>query len=67
MLIVEDEEGHYQPLAIASTLAEAFEMAKEDLQGRQRLLEIGGDPGLCPYEYKLWARGLGGVQTVAAT
>ena len=66
-LIVEDEEGHYEPVNYASTLAEGFEMAKEDLHNRRRLLEIGGDPGVCPWQYKLWARGLGGVLTVAAT
>ena len=66
-LIVEDEEGHYEPVNYASTLAEGFEMAKEDLRNRRRLLEIGGDPGVCPWEYKVWARGLGGMMVVAAT
>ena len=66
-LIVEDEEGHYEPVNYASTLAEGFEMAKEDLHNRRRLLEIGGDPGLCPWQYKVWARGLEGRMVVAAT
>ena len=66
-LIVEDEEGHYEPVNYASTLAEGFEMAKEDLRNRRRLLEIGGDPGLCPWEYKVWARGLEGGMLAAAT
>jgi hypothetical protein len=34
-LIVEDEEGHYEPINFASTLAEGFEMAKEDLRNRR--------------------------------
>ena len=66
-LIVEDEEGHYEPVNYASSLGEGFEMAKEDLRNRRRLLEIGGDPGVCPWEYKVWARGLGGMMVVAAT
>jgi hypothetical protein len=33
-----------------------------------RSVENGTDAdGLCPSEYKLWSRGLGGVQTVVAT
>jgi hypothetical protein len=67
MLIVEDEEGHYEPLNAASTINEAKEMAQDDLRSRQSLLEKGADPGLRPYRYKLWARGLGGVHRVAAT
>ena len=66
-LIVEDEEGCYEPVNYASTLAEGFEMAKDDLRNRLKNLEAGKDPGLCPWEYKLWARGLEGRMTVAAT
>ena len=29
-------------------------------------LEGDKDPGLCPYSYKLWARGLDGIHQVAA-
>ncbi len=66
-LIVEDEEGHYEPVNYASTLAEGFEMAKEDLHNRQKSLLADKDPGLCPWEYKVWARGLDGKMVVAAT
>ena len=66
-LIVEDEEGHYEPVNYASSLGEGFEMAKEDLRNRQRKLEADKDPGLCPWEYKVWARGLEGRMVVAAT
>jgi hypothetical protein len=66
MLIVEDEEGHYEPINFASTLAEGFEMAKEDLRNRQEKLEADKDPGLCPWQYKVWARGLEGRMVVAA-
>ena len=65
-LIAEDEEGHYEPVSHASSLAEGFEMAKEDLHNRQRKLEADQDPGLCPWEYKVWARGLEGKMVVAA-
>jgi hypothetical protein len=66
-LIVEDEEGHYEPINYASTLAEGFEMAKDDLRLRMKNLEADKDPGLCPYLYKVWARGLDGIHKVAAT
>ena len=66
-LIAEDEEGHYEPVNYASTLAEGFEMAKEDLRNRQRRLEADKDPGLCAWEYKVWARGLEGGMLAAAT
>jgi hypothetical protein len=66
-LIVEDEEGHYEPANYASSLAEGFEMAREDLRLRQTRLENDEDPGLCPWQYKVWARGLDGRMVVAAT
>ena len=66
-LIVEDEEGHYEPVNYASTLAEGFEMAKEDLHNRRKSLMTDKDSGLCHWEYKVWARGLDGRMVVAAT
>ena len=66
-VIVEDEEGHYEPVNYASSLGEGFEMAREDLRNRQGKLEADKDPGLCPWEYKVWARGLEGKMVVAAT
>ena len=66
-LVVEDEEGHYEPVNYASSLGEGFEMAQEDLRNRRKNLEANRDPGLCPSEYKVWARGLEGRMVVAAT
>ncbi len=67
MLIAEDEEGHTQPVAVASTIDEAKELAHSDLAGRTRSLERGDDPGICPYEYKVWAQGIDGDYRIAAT
>ena len=67
MLIAEDEDGHTQPVAVASTINEAKEIAQSDLAGRMRRLERGDDPGLCPYEYKVWGQGIDGDYRIAAT
>jgi len=66
-LIAEDEEGHYQPIGVVVSLNEAREIAQNDLQMRMDELERGGDPGLCPYYYKVWAQGLEGTYRIAAT
>ena len=63
---MEDEEGRYEPINYASSLAEGFEMAKDDLRLRMKNLESDKDPGLSPCVYKLWARGLDGHR-IAAT
>ena len=65
MLIVEDGEGHYEPVANAATIDEAKELAADDLRCRRERLERDEDPGLCPYSYKLWARGIDGEFRVA--
>ncbi len=65
MLIAEDEEGHHQPVAVASTINEAKELAEDDLRRRMKRLERGDDPGLCPYLYKVWAQGIDGDYLVA--
>ena len=65
MLIAEDELFSYQPLGPVATIAEAREIAESDLRSRRRELERGGAP-LCPYVYKVWARGLEGDYKVAA-
>jgi len=65
MLIAEDEKGNYEPIALAGTIREAMQIADEDLQGRLRRLEGDEDPGLCPYVYKLWARGVEGTYCLA--
>ena len=66
MLIVEDEEANYEPIAVAVSITEAKQIAQDDMKRRLRGLEHDGDPGICPYEYKLWARGADGRQHVAA-
>jgi len=65
MLIAEDEEGHHEPVAVASTINEAKEIAESDFRGRMRRLERGEDPGVCPNTYKLWARGVDGDYRLA--
>ena len=65
LLIVEDEEGHYEPVANATTINEAKELAADDLRRRRERLERDEDPGLCAYSYKLWARGTDGEFRVA--
>ena len=56
-LIAEDEEGAYEPIAVASTLSEAYELAASDMALRMKKLNQGNDPGLCPAPYALWVRG----------
>jgi hypothetical protein len=68
MLIAEDEEAEYQePVAVCATINEAKEVAAADFRSRMKSLEAGEEPGICPYEYKLWARGLEGRYRIAAT
>ena len=55
MLVAEDEEGGYEP--VASTLSEAYELAASDMALRMKKLNQGNDPGLCPARYALWVRG----------
>jgi hypothetical protein len=49
------------------TMNEGRKLAQDDLRARLGRLERDKNPGLCPYMYKLWARGLDGIQQVAAT
>ena len=65
MVIAEDEEGHHAPVAVASTINEAKEIAESDLRGRMGRLECGDDPGIRPYTYKVWARGIDGDYRIA--
>ena len=57
MLVAEDEEGGYEPIAVTSTLNEAYELAASDMALRMKKLNQGNDPGLCPARYALWVRG----------
>jgi hypothetical protein len=65
MLIAEDEEEQHEPIAVVATINEAREIAGDDLQRRMRDLERGDDPGICPYTYKLRARGIDGDYRIA--
>jgi hypothetical protein len=65
ILIAEDEEGNIEPVALASTINEAKEIAASNLRGRMQRLERGEDPGLCPYVYKVWAPGIDGGYRIA--
>ena len=67
MLLAEDEEGHAEPVACIISINEAREIIGTDMQRRLHALDTSEDPGLCPYEYKVWARGLGGDYRIAAT
>ena len=64
MLIAESEDGQYEPVAVVANVGEAREVAQQDLQGRMDRLEHGESP-LCPYEYKVWARGIDGDYRIA--
>ncbi len=65
LVIAEDEEGRYEPVANVTTINEAKELATDDLRRRRGRLERDEDPGLCPYCYTLWARGIEGDFRVA--
>ncbi len=60
MLIVEDEERNYEPVATVSTIGEAREIAAYNLEMRLQQTEQGEDV-LCPFRYKVWAQGGGGT------
>jgi hypothetical protein len=66
MLIAEDEEGHYEPVAVVVSIAEGREIATSDLRRRIRLIERDEDAGLCPTRYKVWARGVDGHYILAS-
>jgi hypothetical protein len=65
MLIAEDEECHYEPVAVVANINEGREVAASDMRRRMRELERGGDPGLCPWIYKVWAHGVDGGYQIA--
>src|SRR4051794_19249127 len=60
MLIAEDEQGNYEPMAAAVSINEARDIAQSNLRSKIRRLEREEDPGLCRFAYKLWAKGLDG-------
>jgi hypothetical protein len=62
ILILEDEEGHYEPIGIASSLDEACELAVGDLNVRSLHRD-----DLCPHRYALFVRGTRGKYQLAAS
>jgi hypothetical protein len=64
MLIAESEDGQYEPVAVVANVGEAREVAHDDMRIRMRDLERGASP-LCPYVYKIWARGIDGQHRIA--
>lgn len=59
MLIAESEDGCYEPVAVVANIGEAREIAQRDRRSRMKRLEHG-ESSLCPYAYKVWARGIDG-------
>lgn len=64
MLIAESEDGQYEPVAVVANVGEAREIASDDMASRMRRLEQGESP-LCPWAYKVWARGIDGEHRIA--
>ena len=64
MLIAESEDGQYEPVAVVANVGEAREIASDDMASRMNRLEHGESP-LCPYVYKVWARGIDGEHRIA--
>jgi hypothetical protein len=64
MLIAESEDGRYAPVAVVANVGEARELASDDMASRMRGQEHGDTP-LCPFSYKVWARGVNGEYRVA--
>jgi hypothetical protein len=64
MLIAEDAKGQTRPISVAGTIAEAKEIAADNMRSRVR-----GNRGedFLPARYKLWARGIAGEYILAAT
>jgi len=62
MLICEDEEAtRYEPVGVASTIGEARELAQRHFLHRSK----NRMDGLCPFIYKLFARGVDGYHRLA--
>ena len=65
LLVAEDEEGGYEPVALVSTLREARELAAEDFRSRLADVENGKDT-LCPARYATWVRRSAGYTVLTA-
>jgi len=64
ILITESEDGCYEPVAIISSLEDALAVTRSEFHQRVRCQQDGASL-LCPYSYKLWARGNNGYYQVA--
>lgn len=63
VLIAESEElelGGYEVIGVVGSAKEARELAAEDMRDREKKLEAGGDPGICPFVYKMFVCRLDG-------
>lgn len=65
MLIAEDSEGNYEPIAAVISINEARELAGDDMHRRRTRLEGDEDAGMCPEVYKVWSRNYDGEFCVA--
>ena len=54
-VIVELEDGQYEPVGVVSSIREAREVISSDKTSRKRRLALGESP-LCPFVYRVWAR-----------
>lgn len=54
----------YEPVTVVANVGEAREIAQDDFRSRMERLERGESP-LCPFAYKVWARGINGEHRIA--
>ena len=64
ILIAEAEGCGYLPIAGVSTIAEARELARQDLVHWAKQTAAGEDT-FCPARYKVWAQGIRGYAVAA--
>ena len=59
MLMVEDDNGHYEPLGVVVSISEGREVAEDDFHRRLEQVQRGEEPRV-PALYKVFARGTDG-------
>ncbi len=66
ILIAEAEEPEfgYEVIAVVNGETEARELAASDLVSRLNRLDKNEDPGICPYVYRMFQRGIEGYAPV---
>ncbi len=66
ILIAEAEEPEfgYEVIAVVDSETEARELAASDLASRLKRIDRNEDPGICPYVYKMFQRGIEGYAPV---